>query len=139
MPRQSASLAPPGRLPASLRPSRCSAALPGGRSVTASAARALPFWRSGCSPQPGFTRWLPRVSVLLLANHERLDAADRDRKSVIQSRDEIGKSGYDRRCLRDRLRRTVSPGFRGYSGRAFANTVNEDYEGTGEIMIGPPG
>ena len=78
MPRPPASLAPPGWLPASSCPSPCSAALPGGRSETASAAAALPFWRSRCSPSPGFMLWPPRVSVLSLANRENLGAAHRD-------------------------------------------------------------
>ncbi len=61
------------RHPRALR--ACSAALPGGRSATASAATALPFWRSRCSPSPGFIRWPPRLSGLSLANHEHLHAA----------------------------------------------------------------
>jgi hypothetical protein len=63
MPRPSASLSPPGWRPASLRPLLCWVALSVGRSATAWAATALPYWRSRCSPPPGFIRWRPRVSV----------------------------------------------------------------------------
>jgi hypothetical protein len=64
--------------------------------VTASAATALQFWRSRCSPSPGFIRRPPRVSGLSPANHEHLGRDDRDYQIMMQSSDALAKNQYDR-------------------------------------------